>query len=86
MKFTKSLILTSLLLIFGCATPKRAELESTNPQQIFKNMQDLKANLIVSNADVLAKDIYVKGDDKLDDALETLKDKKDGKETLKEPC
>ncbi|MDA9189674.1 OmpA family protein [bacterium] len=82
MKFKTGLVFTSFLLIFGCATPKKAELGSSNPQQVVRDIEDLKSDLIESNADVLAKDSYEKGNDDLNEALENLKDKESRKEIM----
>jgi len=81
-RLKSGLIFTSILFIFGCATPKKAELGSTDPQQVVKDLKNLKNSLIESNADVLAKDLYKKGNDDLNDAVQGLEENEPEEEIM----
>jgi OOP family OmpA-OmpF porin len=82
MKFFTGLILTSTLLFFSCATPKQAVLESTNTQEVLKNIESLRNGLLESNADILSKRLFENGSRKLNDGRDAIQTKKNKKEIM----
>jgi outer membrane protein OmpA-like peptidoglycan-associated protein len=69
----RGLLLTSCVFLFSCASPKKAELQSSNPQEAIESVQMLRKSLIESNADVLAKSQYDRGDSDFKRATESFK-------------
>jgi outer membrane protein OmpA-like peptidoglycan-associated protein len=60
-------------LLFGCASPKKAELQSADTREAFTEVQNMQQKLVDSNIDVLAKKDYEKGTDDLLKAGEKMR-------------
>jgi len=83
MKIKTNLIIPVLFILTSCSSiPEGAKLESRDPETVVRSIQQLKINLIRSNADVLAKSSFEKGDNKLKASLKSIEERKPLKETL----
>lgn len=71
-----------LTLLFGCSTPKKADLDSSNPKAAVQDIQNLQEQLVYSNADILAHKAYAKGTKDLNRAVDKFKKNRPKEEVM----
>jgi len=68
--------------LFGCASPEKAELKSTDAKEAVLEIETLRSGLVNSNIDVLASKSYTKGHKDFEKAVAKIRDSKSEKDVL----
>lgn len=74
--------ITATSLIFGCSTPEKADLSSTDPKDALNEVSSIKSELESSQADLMAHKMYKKGTEDFNEAKEGLSNNKDHESIL----
>lgn len=70
------------LALISCSTMRTAELESATPESAIKEVSQQESNLVAQQVDLLAYKNFSKGQEKLNEAKQELKDEEDPKEIM----